>query len=196
VVLGDADVIDHDIMNAVAFASGCLSSARRVHIRNDYTGAHMADGGIPNGHVGYLADGAYIALKRRLVLRSQHYGVPCLGEPSPVIFEDVVFGQHALRVFQLQMILYDERVSSCSADVAGRAHHPSQRFEEMVLADLYVGGCGGRSASTKQNVLSRCLEKVVHDRVRTAGRGSVATGNGVRISTGPDLGSAVEVIEI
>src|SRR6185295_7930998 len=79
---------------------------------------------------------------------------------SGVIFEQVPFDEDALRILELEQVLYGP-LRPGKARIAGE---PAEGLEDMVPADLDVGGdqaAGGRIRAAKHDVLGRALEEVV-----------------------------------
>src|ERR1700689_335103 len=105
----------------------------------------MADGRVAYRHIRDLAPGAHIAAINALIFRRNQDRVPKLREPSPRVFENVRIEQHALPIFELEMILYDKR----RRGEAGLALHPEHGLEQMIEADFHVGGCCGCDATAE-----------------------------------------------
>src|ERR1700675_1826612 len=100
-VLSSADIVDNNVMDAVAFSRRSVSSAIGGNVGDLNASADVADWGVADPHLSDLAEGTVFIFFYDvvLVLRSQQNGEPHLRESTPAVFENVVFRQHPLRIF-------------------------------------------------------------------------------------------------
>ena len=190
------NVIQSYVMNTVASASECHATGIRKGGSIYYPRARVTDCAIPDGHIGDLANWAEVGGAPGLVLGRQDNRVTCLRKTAPGVLQDITFEQHALRILQFKIVLYNEGSAICATHEVRCSSHPLQGFEEMVATDLDVGrGSCGR-ASSKHDVLPGPFQEVVHDLVWTTWIASAAALHCLRISTGARNRYAVEVVEV
>src|SRR5437867_4421752 len=183
-------------MNAIACTGKCHATGVGEDVSNLYSGTGVTDDAVPDGHIGDLADWAHVGGTPGLILRGQHNRVTCLRKTAPGVFQDVAFEQHTLSILQFKVVFYDERSTISSTHEPRCSGHPLQRFEEMVAADLDVGGSARGRPPPKKNALRSCFQEAVHDFVRTAWINSAAALHRLRISAGARNRYAVEVVEV
>src|ERR1700739_3204433 len=101
IVLRTVDVVDHDVMYAVA-----LPVDRRFPIRQSvgdlHPGSYMTDDVIPDGYIRDLATGTAAR-----IFWSQHNGETNLRESTPAVFQNISFEQNPLSIFQFEQVLDD-----------------------------------------------------------------------------------------
>ena len=111
----------------------------------------MANFVVADGDVGHPAQRANVGT---LVFGRENDGKAGLAKPTPHIFQNIVFEQHALCILQFKVILDNEETAVHPADCAGLARLPEQRLEQVVPADLNIGRCLSRPTPTKHDALA------------------------------------------
>src|SRR5256712_3910624 len=99
---------------------------------------------------------------------------------GPVVFEDIAVDEHAAGVLEFENVL-DNPVD---ARVGGVADFPRQRLEEVVAADLDIGGPVGLAAgigASEDHVLAGALQVVIDD-LEGTWSGPAPDGHGVELS--------------
>ncbi len=118
------DVVDNDVVNAIAPAILRGASIVRQAVPDLQPTGDVADSDVPDGDVGDLADGTYVSTALCLVLRAQQNGKAGLREPAPAVFEEVAFEKDTLRILELKQVLGNERTTVDAAHESRLAFHP------------------------------------------------------------------------
>src|SRR6202034_2410596 len=118
----------------------------------------MANEVVTDSHIRGLANRAEIApVRTGLIFRRQQDGKARLRESAPRVVHDVALNQNALCVFQFEEIFDDEWIPVGCTHVPDLPFHPNQRFEEVILTDLNIRGCGCCGASAEYDVFAGSL---------------------------------------
>src|SRR5262249_38802464 len=112
------DVVDRQIMNAVALPGQCDTSIGGNTISHLQAAAHVADLRVANRNIGDFAERTDVGGADGLVLRTDDHPESGLGEPAPGIFQNVAFEENALRVLQFEQVLDNKRLAVPSANKA------------------------------------------------------------------------------
>src|SRR5438876_1196386 len=178
--LGTADVVEEVVLDEQAL--GLLAEEQIVPTQDFDAPGGMADdivgegdvgGNGPRGGPGLVAHG------------EQDSGAMLIGA-DPVVLKDVAVQQDPLGVFEFEEVLDGPGDPS----VGGVADFPGQGFEEVVAADLDVGGDeveDGGAVTAKHHVLARRFQVVVDDFERA---GAAPAGDGLGV--GADFREAPE----
>src|ERR1019366_9101581 len=94
----------------------------------------MAYDAFSDRNVGHEATGANIFFPVSLVLGLQQNRKAGLGESAPVVFEEIVFKQHALSILKFKEILHNKRAAISATNESGLPLLPVEGFKQVVRA--------------------------------------------------------------
>src|SRR4029077_5144001 len=115
---------------------------------------------------------------------------------SAAVLEQIGLEQKADCALEFKVVLDDIGIPRSGGRVAGFALLPEHRAEQMIAADLDVGGNYGGGASAEQNVLSGGLGKVVVNLQGGNGLAAPAPADAGRIGTLPSAGDAIQSADV
>src|SRR5438132_176071 len=154
--LGTADVVEEVVLDEQAL--GLLAEEQIVPTQDFDAPGGMADDIVGEGDVG---DNGPRGGPGLVAHGEQDSGAMLIGA-DPVVLKDVAVQQDPLGVFEFEEVLDGPGDPS----VGGVADFPGQGFEEVVAADLDVGGDeveDGGAVTAKHHVLARRFQVVVDD---------------------------------
>src|SRR2546430_8772733 len=178
--LGTADVVEEVVLDEQAL--GLLAEEQIVPTQNFDAPGGMADDIVGEGDVG---DNGPRGGPGLVAHGEQDSGAMLIGA-DPVELKDVASEQTPLGGFEFEEVLDGPGDPS----VGGVADFPGQGFEEVVAADLDVGGDeveDGGAVTAKHHVLARRFQVVVDD---FEGAGAAPAGDGLGV--GADFREAPE----
>src|SRR5207247_2019175 len=178
--LGTADVVEEVVLDEEAL--GLLAEEQIVPTEEFDAPGGMADDIVGEGDVG---DNGPRGGPGLVAHGEQDSGAMLIGA-DPVVLKDVAVQQDPLGVFEFEEVLDGPGDPS----VGGVADFPGQGFEEVVAADLDVGGDeveDGGAVTTQHRVLCRRVQVVVDD---FEGAGAAPAGDGLGV--GADFREAPE----
>ena len=178
--LGTADVVEEVVLDEQAL--GLLAEEQIVPTQDFDAPGGMADDIVGEGDVG---DNGPRGGPGLVAHGEQDSGAMLIGA-DPVVLKDVAVQQDPLGVFEFEEVLDGPGDPS----VGGVADFPGQGFEEVVAADLDVGGDeveDGGAVTAKHHVLARRFQVVVDD---FEGAGAAPAGDGLGV--GADFREAPE----
>src|ERR1700723_233512 len=184
--------IDEQIVDAITAAvSGRASLLGKAVCDLNYAG-DVTDAVVAQRDIGDFALRAQVALASR----GEQDGKAGLRESAPTVLHEIRLEEHANTAFQLQMILDDDWIAAAGRGIAGFAFFPEHGAEEMVPANLEVGGIDFGSGAAKEDVLSRGFEKIVEDLESADGDLGVSAAEGRGIGAGAGARDAIESAEV
>src|ERR1700722_354882 len=186
------NVVEDNVVNTIA----TTSARRSARVRN--SGAHhhavrrVADMAETNGHIRSPAKRALIIL----ILRREQNGESRLREPTPDIFENIVFEQNSLRILELEQILHNKRFPRRSPHEPLASQFPDQRLEKMIAPNLDIRRRTRRLPPAKHDVFAGGFEKVIDDLVRAHRAAAQTTRNSLGVKARSSHRYAMKIAEV
>ena len=138
------DIIDHDVVDAIALPVEGGATVICQDVGDLKSTTHMANRGIANRHIGDLANRAEMeAIGPALILGCQHDGKTDLGETTPTVLHDVAIEQNTLPIFHFKQVLDDKWIAVRAPYVAGSAVGRDNEVFRPRTSPRNVGAPGG-----------------------------------------------------
>ena len=156
----------------------------------------MAYDAFSDRNVGHEATGANIFFPVSLVLGRQQNREAGLGESAPVVFEEIVFKQHALSILKFKEILHNKRAAISATNESGLPLHPGDGLKQVVMANFDITRVSGGLATSQEDAFAGSFEEVVDDLEWAHGVFAEPASDGLGVYTRSRFRHTVEVGKI